>query len=373
MLKTVLFSTVLVSFIFAASSVTCKVCHPTIYKEYSSSIHANSSIYNDPIFKAVWGKHPLSKEGKFKCAKCHTPNDIAVVNGSATLQPTAIEKNEPISCQNCHQIETIHKGKFTDKNIYLKKEKYFYSANLAKKGQKILFKTSSSFFGLMNGTTGSPYHDIDYTNENYYNGNTCLGCHSHKKIENGFEVCSLEVKKSQKSQQTCISCHMPKTLGSFVNLKESHTHASHAITLRRDEYKHLAKFIDLSINKTESGIKIELKNQANHALFVHPLRLGQLRISLNNKLLKSVNFQRVIGKNGKPTMPWHADSVIKNSTLKAFETRIIDINATFKKNDKFNATLGYFLVNPKAAKKLRIKDKKLLKFRIIKSISNNQN
>lgn len=373
MLRIVLFSTALTGFILAASSITCKVCHPVIYKEYSTSIHANSSIYNDPIFKAVWSKHPLSKEGKFKCAKCHTPNDKAVANGSTILQPNTIQKSEPISCQNCHQIETIHKGKFTDKNIYHKKEKYFYSANLAKKGEKILFKTNSRFFGLINSTTGSPYHDIDYTNENYYNGNMCLGCHSHKKTENGFEVCSLEVKKSQKSQQTCISCHMPKTLGSFVNLKDSHTHASHAATLRGEQYRHLAKFIDLVINRTENGIRIELKNRANHALFVHPLRLGQLRVSLNNKLLKNLNFQRVIGKKGKPTMPWLADSVLKDTTLKAFETRIIDINTTLQKDDKFNITLGYYLINPKAAKKLGIKDKKLLEFRVMKSISSNQN
>ena len=366
MFKILLTLTALIGFLISASSHTCKVCHPAIYKEYSSSIHANSSVYNDKIFNAVWSRHPLKEEGKFKCAKCHTPNDKALIDGKSKLEPNNIQKTEPISCQNCHQIKDIHKGKFTNENEYIKKEKYFYSADSSKKGQKIIFKETSSLFGLIKSTTGSPYHDIDYSNENYYNGNSCLGCHSHKKIENGFEVCSLEVKTKKSSKQTCITCHMPKTLGSFVNLKDSKTHANHATSLKSDNYKLLAKYIDLNITKTSNIAKITIKNQANHALFVHPLRLGQLRVSINGKLTKTVNFHRVIGKDGKATMPWLADSVIKDTTIKAYETKIVEV--PIKKDDKVEATLGYYLVNPKAAKKLNIKDKELLKFRALKSI-----
>ncbi len=368
MFKILLTLTTLIGFLISASSHTCKACHPTIYKEYRSSIHANSSIYNDKIFNAVWSKHPLKKEGKFKCAKCHTPNDKALIAGKSKLQPNNIQKSEPISCQNCHQIKDIHKGKFTNENIYLKKDKYFYSANPDKKGQKVVFKKTSSLFGLLESTTGSPYHDIDYSNENYYNGNSCLGCHSHKKIKNGFEVCSLEVKKSKHSKKTCTTCHMPKTLGSFVNLKNSKTHSNHAITLRGDAYKELAKYIDLNISKNNNNNSaiITVKNQANHALFVHPLRLGQLRISINGKVVKTINFHRVIGKDGKPSMPWLANSVLKDTTIKAFERKTFKI--ALKQGEKVDVTLGYYLVNPKAAKKLGIKDKTLREFRVLKSI-----
>ena len=37
----------------------CKACHPKIYKEYQSSHHANSSIYKDEIFNAIWKKQPI--------------------------------------------------------------------------------------------------------------------------------------------------------------------------------------------------------------------------------------------------------------------------------------------------------------------------
>jgi len=103
--------TIIISFLNAySSSKTCKLCHPTIYSEYQNSIHANSSIYNDKIFNAVWSKHPLKEKNDFKCAKCHTPSDRALLNGKAKLHPNSIQKNEPISCQNCHQIKEIHKG-----------------------------------------------------------------------------------------------------------------------------------------------------------------------------------------------------------------------------------------------------------------------
>ncbi len=357
-------------FLSAATTTTCKMCHPAIYKEYKESIHANSSIYKDPIFNAVWKRHPLQKKGEFKCAKCHTPNNNALIKRNTQLQPNTIQRYEPISCQNCHQIESIHKGKFMNKNIYNKKRRYFYSADVKRKGQKVFFKETSKFFGLIKSSVGSPYHDIDYSNENYYNGNACLGCHAHKKIQNGFEVCSLEVKNSPKSKETCISCHMPKTLGSFVNLKNTSSHANHDISLRNDNFKELAKYIDLTLSHTADGFQILIKNHANHALFVHPLRLGQLRISLNKHPLKVINFHRIIGNNGKATLPWLADTVLKDTTLKAFESRTINMKYNIQKGDSVEVTLGYYLITPKAAQKLGITNKKLLQFRVLKRITN---
>jgi len=52
------------------------------------------------------------------------------------------------------------------------------------------------------------------------------------------------------------------------------------------------------------------------------------------------------------------------------ESRVIKIPT--KQNDKIEATLGYYLVNPKSAKKLKITDKELLKFRVLKSLVQEQ-
>ncbi len=352
---------------FASSSKTCKACHTEIYQEYRSSIHANASIFKDPIFNAIWSRHPLHKKGNFKCAKCHIPSDHAYFK-SGKLEKNDSEMNEPISCQTCHQIKAVTHGEKANKNHYLKKDRYFYAADEKNRGKIEKFSHTWGFFGIFAKSKGSPYHAIDYTNELYYNGGVCLGCHSHKESDNGFKVCSLEVKESKDSKETCITCHQPKTQGSFVNLKDSKTHRSHAISLREDSYKQLGKYIDLNITNKEDSIQISIKNHANHALFVHPIREGELRVEINGKEIQRVKLHRIIGKDGKPSAPWLANSVIKDTTLKAFEKRDITVEHTLQKGDRVEAILGYYLIRPKVAKKLNITDERLTKFRILKRI-----
>ncbi len=353
---------------FASSSKTCKACHTEIYQEYRSSIHANASIFKDPIFNAIWSRHPLRKKGNFKCAKCHTPSDHAYFE-SGKLEKNDSEINEPISCQTCHQIKEVTHGKKSNTNHYLKKDRYFYATDETKRGKIDKFTHSSKFLGLVSGSSGSPYHAIDHTNKLYYNGGMCMGCHSHKETQNGFRVCSLEIKESKESKESCITCHQPQIQGSFVNLKNTKTHASHAISLREDSYKQLGQYIDLNVTTGANKIQIHLKNRANHALFIHPIREGQLRVRFNGKEIKRVKFHRIIGKEGKPSMPWLADSVIKDTTLKAFEKREFVLDRTYKKGDRIEAIFGYYLIRPNVAKKLGIDDEKLIKFRVLKRVT----
>ena len=55
-------------------------------------------------------------------------------------------------------------------------------------------------------------------------------------------------------------------------------------------------------------------------------------------------------------MPWLADTVIKDTSIKALETRTESFKTVLKKGDKVEAELGYYLVNPHAAAKLGIND-----------------
>jgi len=164
---------------------------------------------------------------------------------------------------------------------------------------------------------------------------------------------------------------MPKTLGSFVNLKDTKTHRNHTISLRQGDYRALGKYIDIKLEKRENSFRITIKNHANHALFIHPLRLGLLKVRVikEGKTVKldSKKFHRVIGKNSKLTMPWDANSVLKDTTIKAFESRTIEYNQTLKQGDRVEVDFGYYLVNPKVAKKLNIKEPEATKFRILKS------
>ena len=349
-------------------NTTCKKCHPTIFAEYQHSIHAKSSIFKDSVHKAVWEKHPDRAKNSYKCAKCHTPSDHDLISGKTKLSKNAIQESEPISCQACHTIESIEEHTTINKNRFTKKENYFFSADKQREGKVVKFKEESSFFGLVTKTIGSPYHDINYSNKSFYNGDMCLGCHDHKQNSKGFAVCDMQIKKGD-SKENCISCHMPKVKGSFVNLKDTIKHSFHGISIHNMDVSLLSKYIKLSLNQTDKGFVVNIKNEANHTLFAQPLRLNQLRVSIErdgkNIPLKTENFMRIIGKDGKPAMPWVADSELKNTLIKANELRKVTYETPLKKGDSVVIEFGYYIVNPKAAKKLGITDESVTKFTVL--------
>jgi len=349
---------VIVSFVEAKTpleNTTCKACHPTIFAEYQHSMHAKASVWNDPVHKAIWDKHPNKKEGKYTCAKCHTPSDHTLKDGKGIPAENAVQKQEPISCQGCHRIESIEKHARANRNVIHPKPKYFYSADAKRKGSKVLFHETSSFFGLIKHTVGSPYHDIDYSNTGYYDGSMCMGCHEHKQNSKGFAICDLEVKQGD-SNATCISCHMPQKLGTFANSKHTSTHADHTMSIHGGMAANLARYIKLSIDAKPDGFVVALKNVAPHTLFAQPLRVAQLRVSIHRDgktiALPPRTYVRVIGTHGKPSMPWLADAVLKDTSIKALERREETYDTVLKKGDKVEAVLGYYLVSPRVAKKL---------------------
>ncbi|WP_294966949.1 multiheme c-type cytochrome [Sulfurimonas sp.] len=120
----------------SANSATCKKCHPTIAAEFQSSMHKKSSIYEDKIHKAVWDKHPAKAKGDYKCAKCHTPN--------ATTEK---QQHEGITCISCHTIKSVENHATTNKNIYSKKDKTFYSAQKGRESEKVEYKKTTSWWG----------------------------------------------------------------------------------------------------------------------------------------------------------------------------------------------------------------------------------
>ncbi len=349
-------------------NTTCQKCHPIIYQEYQNSIHSKSSIYKDAIHKAVWDKHPAKEKGNYNCAKCHTPSDHSLMSGESTLADNDIQQTEPISCQQCHMIESVEKHAKSNKNILTAKAKTFFAADKALKGTKVVFKEENSFFGMVTTKKGSPHHDIDYSNEGYYNGDSCMGCHSHKQNSKGFAVCDMEVKQGD-SKENCISCHMPQVKGSRANQTESKTHAFHGHNIHDVTPALLSKYVKLSVNQNSNGFDVSIKNEATHTLFPQPLRLGQLKVSIerDGKVLelKTESFARVIGTNGQPSMPWIADAIISDTSIKAHETRMVNYDTVLQKGDIVDIQFGYHMVNPTAAKILNITDESARKFIIL--------
>ena len=348
----------------------CKKCHAKIYDEYQTSMHKNASIYNDPVHKAIWDKHPQKKKDNYKCASCHSPADKALKDNGFKLEKNSIQTENPISCQSCHQIQSIQEHEKANKNIYTKELKTLFGAKQNKKGTKLIYHDESSFFGLFKKRVGSPYHNIDYTNENFYNSNVCMGCHSHKQNGKGFVICDLEVKKSKESKDSCISCHMPKVAGSSVKLKNEKTHSFHGVTALTYDVSKLSKYVKLSMTPDKDKFSIFIKNEATHTLTPQPLRLSMLKIKIirDNKVIKELSktFKRVIGTDGKPSMPWLATEIIEDNLIKALETREVVFDQELKKGDEIEAVFGYYIVNPKIAKKLGLEDEKSTKFITLK-------
>ena len=380
MLRFILFIT-LINNIYASSKYesknTCKVCHPNIYNEFYSSSHRKASIYEDEIHKAIWNLHPNNKKEKYTCNQCHTPSDTRVSNAlknnqSAIPKKDNIQQNEAVSCKYCHNISDIKKHTSPyDENILSNKTKTFYSANKDLRDKKIKYKDEKSFFGLMKKTKGSPYHDIDYTNDNFYTGKMCMACHSHFENKIGINVCSIDYSGANNEEKNCITCHMPEVKGSVTTIKITKTHKYHGFPGARHKPKMLAKYININLKRTKNGFDLILHNKASHNFLTHPLRLAILKVKIisNKKViqLKDKKFLRVLAKDSKPAMPWLANMILKDNMLKKEEKRVIKYNAKIKSKDIIYVEFGFYLVNPKLIKKLKLQNsKEATKYNIIK-------
>ncbi|MEN4053197.1 MULTISPECIES: multiheme c-type cytochrome [Sulfurimonas] len=357
-----LFIVLNLSSLLASESKVCQKCHPLIYKEYYSSIHRKSSLESDKIYKAVFEKEKQVTD-KNECKACHSP--------SAKTQKEA--KEEPISCVYCHTITNIQEHDEQNKNVLSDKKRDFYSAEADKKEKaKVKYETTSSFFGLIKRSKNSPYHQIEYNNENYYNGNVCMGCHSHVNNAHGFDVVMLDAYIDKKDKETCISCHMPKTMGSKTTLRDSKTHAYHGIAGLHKFSKDLGKYIDIDVTKDTKGFTVNIINQANHALFGQAYREGILEVKIvrdgKHIALKPYIFKRTFGKDGKTSMPFEATEVLKDTLI--YAKKSINYDTKLKKGDQLIITLGFRLISKEAAKELQLdKDKELTKIKVLKTES----
>ena len=339
------------------SSSTCKSCHPKIYDEYISSAHHLSYTAKDKLFKAVWSKAPAKKS----CLKCHV--------APPQKSPRA---DSSIDCIGCHSIKDIKHGDKTNSNIYESRDRYFYSAQQSERGERLNYEHQrSGWFGLSSKRSGSPYHTIDYSNDIYYNGKVCMGCHSHKKNKQGLTLCSTQVK-GMDEKKNCITCHMPQRRGSATTIRITKTHRFHGFSGSRFGEKMLSKYIDLELVPAKDRLSVTIENRSPHPLLTHPMRLLVLKVKLYKEgkevYSSKKSFVRVVGKNGKPTPPWLADEIVRDDMIKADEKRAVSIDIPKSVSfDKAEAVLGYYLVNPKMAKKMGIdKDSELMKFHILK-------
>jgi len=350
-------------------SKVCQKCHPIIYEEYYDSSHRKASVYNNPIHKAYWDKHPKDEKG-YTCAKCHTPSDKKAVE-TGILEENTVQIEEPISCVYCHTIKDVDQGEMSNTNISSGEKKEFFTAETSKKGsKKAAFETKSSWFGLVKTSKSSPYHKIDYNNENYYNGNVCMGCHSHTNNEHNFDVVMLDAMISKNDKNSCITCHMPQVMGSKVTLSDSKTHAYHGIAGIYHKSSEMGKYIDFKVSQEEQGFVVSIINTSNHALFGQALRQGELEVSIlrgkEEILLTPFIFTRILAADGVESMPWQANGTLKDTLI--YAKRSITFDTKLQKGDTLVLTLGVRLLTAKGAEALGLENnKEVRKFRVLKT------
>ena len=326
-----------------APNQKCQECHPKIYEEYQTSMHAHATIFADPIHAAVWKKNPASKKSSYKCAKCHTPaadnfDELVAPNGIGP-DPKNPTQNDAVACAYCHRIKAIKEGNITNHNI--------------------ISEVPRKYFGTRSDHIKSPFHTIDTTNKNFLQGNVCMGCHSHKKNKFGLNVCSTN-EKGEIENANCVSCHMPKVAGSVSNLRKTKMHTFHGFAGAHVHQDLLKKYVDIEFMPHLKNFEISLNSKIPHAFLLHPARVAFLKVKVirdgksifeDTKLLV-----RVLGANGKPTPPWLARQIVKDTMLKANEKRSFTYDVKLQKGDRVVAILGYRLVKPPLAKKVGIKE-----------------
>ncbi|WP_455757597.1 multiheme c-type cytochrome [Sulfurimonas sp.] len=333
---------------FAPSS-DCKACHTQIYNEFAGSMHANATPQKDPIHASVWNKHPQNlKQERYECGKCHTPtadnlNDMKTKGKKALPLADNPTHQAGISCAYCHRIQSIELHEKTNTNIITKDEK--------------------NYFGTLKDHIQSPYHEITTDgNSHMQNGNVCIGCHSHKMNKHKLNVCSTNID-NEMDGANCVSCHMPKVDGSVSTLNERKQHTFHGFAGSHFHSDMLTKYVGISLLRQIDNFIVNIDNSTSHALLLHPLRVAVLKVSVtrDDKItkLKNETFVRVIGHNGKPAMPWAATTTLKDTMIKANEKRSVKYNFKITKGDKIDVVLGWFLVNPKAVKKLGLENEKV--------------
>jgi Tfp pilus assembly major pilin PilA len=313
----------------------CKSCHNNIYKEFTKSRHANSTLDKDKIHSAIWQNHPAKDKGYDKsCAKCHNPTG---------------DSHEAISCAYCHRIESIQSGTHSNSNI--------------------MSNTLKSYYGNREDKSNSPYHTIVTTNKDYKNANICLGCHSHKKNNNSLTVCQTESHNSDK--QNCITCHMPQVNGTRADDIKTQTHSFHGFAGVSNASKMMTKYISLKAKRADDNLIVSITNDSPHSFLVQPLRVGVIKVTVykgSTKFIKQKYIRKVFSDGKNIVSTAYAKEIVEDTTIAPNSTKDYKFE-NIRNGTKTKVTLGYYLIDPKSIEKLNLKrDYKSRKFYKLKEI-----
>ena len=372
-------------------SETCQTCHKDIYKQWSMSMHANSSAMNDPIhatfYKNVVGDptkegvlHKAS--GKYPvCLQCHAPN-------AARDNTTKLDANpayaEGVNCVACHTLKKYNGIQGPNGKLRLGLMSYDVSdAIQAPTGMNRGLEKLSGGGDLFGGAGAGdqkpnphlgepvtvdgqeiPALPMEGNPRQLKTSDACMGCHDKRNNPHGVPLCMTgnEYQES-KTNVDCLSCHMPIADGvADHSMGGGHSQAM----LKR------SLVFDMNVEKGGDNLKasLRLKNKQPHSLPTGaPFRNMHVKVTAydGNGQVVWQNAEGHPAKSdpqaylvlvladdeGKPTSPPKATQLGKDTRLKPFEERTLTYEIPAKGVALVRSEVYYSLLWPGLANQFK--------------------
>lgn len=363
-------------------SSNCKECHKAIYKQWSGSMHANSTALKDPIHGAFYQqvvgdplKEGVNKKGKYPvCLQCHAPN--AAKDGKTKLDSKAAY-SEGVNCVACHTLKKYKGIQSPGGKMQLGLKAYetadvLQGANAflheqgkaADKVRADIEETGDLHPHLGKDNQGKTYlsaedsKDIDFPmekNSMFQTSDACMGCHDRRNNSHGVPLCATgDEIVSSKSNVTCQSCHMPVNDG----VMDHSMGGGHSLAMLR-------RAVRLDISSVAEGdnlvVEVMLENSQPHSVPTGaPFRNAYVKVTAlaeDGSVVwrnfekhpmeedpKSYLYYHLADDEGKFSPPPKATQAGADSRLRAYEKRNIAYEMPLKGVYSVRAELYYNLL-----------------------------
>jgi hypothetical protein len=229
----------------------CKSCHPAIWREWESSMHAEA--WKDPIFQEAASQ---VKDREKKCDPCHAPEPILITGVGNMPKLRKTDQDFGVSCLVCHM----------DKS------------------------------GAMHGPPASidaMFH-ANITSEAHMNPTALCGtCHGQPSVPEHSQLASFKEGKAAKEGKNCATCHMP----AITRLQS--TASFEKIPGRRHTWiggrsvQMLKSAAELTIQRSEKKAIVSVANQAGHHIPGDALRAIILDVKISGASGNIIQSERI--------------------------------------------------------------------------------
>ncbi|HEX9690669.1 MAG TPA: multiheme c-type cytochrome [Gemmatimonadales bacterium] len=193
--------------IHRTSAEACAECHPQTYRQWRSSLHAQSTPLTDPIHGAFYRKEVgdprvagLALRGRYPvCLQCHVP--AAAIDGETRVDADPAYQ-EGVTCVSCHTLTRFKGVTAPDGTLRL--------------GMQAYERSTTHLQGPTGGGAGVEKHPFPMAaNGPLLTGNgACMGCHERRNNAQGVPLCRTgDEYAAAAGAATCQSCHMPRVRG----------------------------------------------------------------------------------------------------------------------------------------------------------------